>query len=149
MTQNRSLLTSEERAVLGRFVQVAQAVQRMVDHDLSQESDLSLSEYVALWRLSQAVDGRLRLAELASSLRVTPGRISRVVAKLEKRGFVVREPDDDDHRGWNAVLLGVGRTCLTQSEHAYVASARRNFFDHLNDQQLRFLSSLLASITAN
>ena len=139
-------LTSEERDIFEDFLFTAVTVQRRVDHDLTDEKNISLSEYTALLRLSEVDGGRMRLTELAAAACLSLSRISRMVGKMENRGLVVREPADGDRRGWNAVLTAIGRARLHQSERSYAASVRRHLLDHFDRQQFRDLSDLLAMI---
>jgi DNA-binding MarR family transcriptional regulator len=139
-------LTAEERAFFEALVFRAATIQRQVDHDLVHEKSTTLSEYTTLQRLSEAHSGRLRMNELAAASNLSLSRISRIVEKLEQQGMVNREQAADDRRGWNAVLTAVGRAHLRQSDHAYAASVRRNFLDHLDIRQLRALSALVERI---
>lgn len=141
-----SRLTSQERDIFEDFLFTAVTVQRRVDHDLFEESDLSLSEYTALRHLSEVDGGRLRMTELAIATGLSVSRISRMVRLMEQRGLVSREPAPGDRRGWNAVLSVTGRTRLHQTERSYAASVRRNLLDHFDRGQLQALSALMATI---
>ena len=51
----------------------------------------------------------MRLVDLAAAERVSPPTMSRVVAALDRAGFVVRSPDPDDGRAQLLSVNDVGR----------------------------------------
>ena len=53
--------------------------------------------------------GPMRLVDLAAAERVSPPTMSRVVAALDRAGFVVRSPDPDDGRAQLLSVNDVGR----------------------------------------
>lgn len=53
-------------------------------------------------------------SELAESLHVTPGRISTALAGLQKKGWIVRVPDERDRRSASIKLSESGRAWLTE-----------------------------------
>ena len=53
--------------------------------------------------------GSVRLSELADVEGVNPTMLSRIVAKLEDRGLLHRNPDPDDRRAARVECTGVGR----------------------------------------
>ena len=59
---------------------------------------LSLRDLAVLHHLLAARDRRLRRVELADLLGLTPSGIARLLAPLEKLGYVSREPDPSDAR---------------------------------------------------
>lgn len=60
-------------------------------------------------------DGPLTLGALAESERVAPPTITRVVAKLEEAGFLVRERDARDRRVVRVAITPAARTLLAAS----------------------------------
>jgi DNA-binding MarR family transcriptional regulator len=65
-------------------------------------------EYGVLYALAGAEDG-LRITDLIDDVLLTQAGVSRLVARLEKRGLVARRSDPDDARACRIVLTAEGR----------------------------------------
>src|ERR1700733_15816952 len=83
-----------------------------LDEQLQRDSGLSHFEYGILAALSEADDGTLRMSELAIYANGSLSRLSRAVARLERRDWVTRTPDPTDGRSTLAVLTDEGRTVV-------------------------------------
>ena len=70
--------------------------------------DLLPREYGVLYALAGAADG-LRITDLIDDALLTQAGVSRLVARLEKRGLVARRSDPDDARACRIVLTTEGR----------------------------------------
>ena len=70
--------------------------------------DLPPREYGVLYALASAKDG-LRITDLIDDALLTQAGVSRLVARLEKRGLVARRPDPDDARACRIILTAEGR----------------------------------------
>ena len=60
---------------------------------------IALNEYDVLFTLSRCPSGWLRLNELNDHVLLSQSSLSRLVERLEKRGYVARMPAPDDGRG--------------------------------------------------
>lgn len=78
------------------------------------EGDVTASMLSALSSIARL--GPLTLGELASVEQVQPPSMTKIVGKLEDRGFVVREPDAHDRR--------VTRVRVSDEGNDYVARSR-------------------------
>jgi len=109
--------------------------------------DLLPREYGVLYALSQARDG-LRMSELCDDVLLTQAGISRLVARLEKRGLVERACDPDDARAFRIRMTGAGVDSQRRigREHArQVAVAMTRALDR---EQLRTLRELSQALVA-
>ncbi len=70
---------------------------------------LSLNDLAALRRLADAPDGTLRRQDLAEVLGMSPSGVTRLLAPLEKLGYVTRTSDPRDARLALVVLTDAGR----------------------------------------
>ena len=81
---------------------------------------LSLSELAALSRLADAPDRTRRRQDLADALGLTPSGVTRLLAPLEKLGYVTRQADPRDARLALVVLTDAGaertRDAVMQAE---------------------------------
>jgi len=89
--------------------------------------------------------GELNQRELAERTRVTPATMSGTLKRMEKNGFIIRTPDENDAR--------ISRVQLTEAGKAQCEHARRIFDETcrqmlscLDDDSIARLSSLLTRI---
>ncbi len=59
--------------------------------------------------LEALADGALRLVSISKRLGITPSTLTRNLARLEERGFVIRIGDPDDGRAQRVALTDSGR----------------------------------------
>jgi DNA-binding MarR family transcriptional regulator len=106
--------------------------------------DLTFARYEVLTLLSFTREGRLPMGKLGARLQVHPASVTSAVARLEKQGFVTREPHPTDGRTTLAVLTDEGREVATR------AAARLNaeIFESLDltEVEATRLFSLLARL---
>jgi DNA-binding MarR family transcriptional regulator len=120
---------------------------------MERDSDLSYIEYHALARLSEEPEGTLRMSELAILTNASLSRLSHLVTRLEKWGFVRREPDRTDGRFTNAILTKAGLAKLVSSAPAHVAAVRQLVIDEFSptelDQMRDFCERIDARVNAS
>src|SRR5699024_9324458 len=78
----------------------------------------------------------------------TLSRLSRAVARLERRQWVTRGPDPDDGRTTIATLTESGLAATRAAAPGHVALVRRLVFDSLTPAQARALGSASRRITS-
>jgi DNA-binding MarR family transcriptional regulator len=113
-----------------------------LDAQLQRDAGISHFEYGALAVLSEAPEGTMRMSELAAWASGSLPRLSQVIARLEKRGWVRRAPDPADGRYTLAILTGDGRSKVTQTAPGHVETVRRLVFDQLTTAQTRQLRDI-------
>src|SRR5438105_2576675 len=79
-----------------------------IDAQLQRDAQISHFEYQVLAGLSMTPDRTLRMSVLAAFAEGSLARLSQVVARLEKRGWVRRTPDPADGRSTLAILTDTG-----------------------------------------
>jgi DNA-binding MarR family transcriptional regulator len=110
-----------------------------IDQQLQRDSDLSMVEYQVLAMLSESPERTMRMSSLAQVTNASLSRLSRIVTRLEDRGFVRREPDPIDGRFTHAILTEVGFRILADAAPGHVAHVRSLVVDVLSAEQLRRL----------
>lgn len=110
-----------------------------LDAQLQREAGITHFEYAVMAGLSTPDSGTMRMSELAEMSNSMMPRLSQVVTRLEKRGWVRREPDPSDGRATLASLTAEGWAKLTESAPGHVAEVRRVVFDPLTKTQQRHL----------
>ncbi|HQY32776.1 MarR family transcriptional regulator [Actinotalea sp.] len=113
---------------------------------LEADSDLSLSEYEILVRLSEAPEHTARMSELAQSLMHSRSRITHTVGRLERRGLVERHTCLADGRGVNARMTAAGYRLLVAAAPGHVRAVRAHLVDLLTADQLRGLGDAMALV---
>jgi DNA-binding MarR family transcriptional regulator len=79
------------------------------------------------------------MSELAIYANGSLSRLSRAVARLERRGWVTRKPDPADGRYTLAALTSNGRTVVVKAAPGHVEAVNRLVFDVLTTAQARQL----------
>ena len=117
-----------------------------LDDQLQRDSGLSHYEYGILAALSAAEAATLRMSELAIYANGSLSRLSRGVARLERRGWVTRKPDPADGRYTLATLTDDGRSVLVEAAPGHVEVVNRLVFDVLTKPQARQLGIIAGRI---
>lgn len=139
----------QERNVAWRtFLTAHAAAIDRIERDLAGADVLPLSWYDVLLALYEAPDCKLRMRELASAILVTRGGLTRLVARIERAGFLRREPDPADGRGLFAVLTNEGMEALRRTWPVYARGIADHFGSHLTDEETRVLTEALSRVLA-
>ena len=112
--QVRSAARAEQpdaRVAWHNLLQVSTRVIREFDRRLDREHRISAREFDVLINLDNAPDRRLRMTELANVAMLSSGGLTRLVGRLEGRGFVRRDQDSVDARAFYAKLTDTGGPC--------------------------------------
>jgi len=133
-------LDADERqtwlALIGLLVKLPAALEAQLQRD----SGISHFEYQVLAVLSEAPEHTLRMSELAELAEGSLPRLSQVVGRLEKRGWMRRTPDPADGRYTLAILSDEGLAKVIEAAPGHVEAVRTLVFDPLtkaNARQLR------------
>jgi DNA-binding MarR family transcriptional regulator len=111
-----------------------------LDAQLQHDAGISLFEYQVMAALSMSAERTLRMSVLAALTEGSLPRLSQVVGRLEKRGWIRRTPDPADGRYTLAILTQEGWAKVVAAAPGHAAQVRRLVFDPLTkaqSQQLR------------
>jgi DNA-binding MarR family transcriptional regulator len=86
------------------------------------------------------------MSELGARSNASPSRISHVVSRLEKDGWVRRERSCDDGRGQVAVLTDAGFEKVVASAPGHVERVRQLVFDPLGTEDLATLDAAMTKM---
>jgi DNA-binding MarR family transcriptional regulator len=89
-------------------------------------------------RVPRRACGRGR-GQLAAVTSASLSRLSNVVKRLERRGYLRRQADPDDGRCTQAVLTDAGMAKVVETAPGHVAAARKVVIDAVTPAQLRQL----------
>jgi DNA-binding MarR family transcriptional regulator len=127
------------------WIALARTLNRLpseLDAQLRRDAGISHFEYQVLAVLSQVPDHIMRMSEVAALTEGSLPRLSQVVARLERRGWVRRTPDPADGRYTLAILTDEGRTKVTEAAPGHVEEVRRLVFDPLTKAQSKQLGEI-------
>jgi DNA-binding MarR family transcriptional regulator len=110
-----------------------------IDQQLQRDSKLRMVEYQVLAMLSERPARTMRMSSLAEVTNASLSRLSHLIERLERRGFVRREPDPTDGRFTNAILTEQGFQTLAEAAPGHLAHVRSLVIDVLSPEQLRRL----------
>ncbi|GAB3042417.1 MarR family winged helix-turn-helix transcriptional regulator [Parafrigoribacterium mesophilum] len=148
MTEEKWLTAPQLHAWL-RFVAVLELLPGVLDSQLQRDAELSHFEYFVLAMLSEAPDRTLRMTALSDHTNATLPRLSHVVARLERRGYVQRTPCPEDRRATNASLTEAGWQKVVASAPGHVRTVRENVVDLLTDEQIGQLEAISDTLLRN
>lgn len=138
MTTDR--LTPDELAAWRGFLRVHSELTQQLDSELRAAHDLPLTSYEVLLYLSNSDAGRLRMSDLADRVLLSRSGLTRLVDRLEKRGYVKREDCPDDARGFFAVITDAGKEAFGAARRTHLAGVRRLFLEPLSAAQRQQLA---------
>lgn len=106
-----------------------------LDAQMQRDAGISHFEYLVLSGLSMMPERTQRMSDLAVYTASTLSRLSNVVGRLERRGWVSRRPDSTDGRCTLATLTEEGLVTVKAAAPAHVAEVRRLVFEPLTKAQ--------------
>lgn len=140
--QGSGWLTDSEQQVWRAYLRGSTSLNDALDRDL-QRLGTSLSEYEILALLSETPHHRSRMSAIAADMVQSRSRLTHTAARLERRGWVRREPSKDDRRGVELCLTDAGRTALDELAPQHVASVRAHLLEPLTHEQYAALGAVM------
>lgn len=135
-------LTADEQRAWRAFGLATRLLTDRLERDLARQVGMPATYYELLVVLSEAPNRALRMNELARFTHTKANRISHAVGKLEAAGWVQRQHDQSDRRGWLAFLTDTGMAALEKAAPIHVESVRTHLFDVLNAEQVQQLGQI-------
>ena len=132
-------MDDETLATWRAFLNAHARVTRAISRDLAAAGLPDLSVYDVLWALYRRP---LRVRELADAIVLSPTAMSRFVDRLERDGYVRREPDPDDRRALQVTITGEGRALLRRMWPVYERGIEEHFEAHLGRSGPRLRAAL-------
>lgn len=148
MVEDVRWLDEDESRAWRSFQRLQARLTAQLSRDLSTHSELSYQDYVVLVALTDRLDGRMRLFELACEIGWEKSRISHQVTRMAERGLVDKFRCGDDHRGAFVVVSAQGRDQLAAAAPSHLEAVRRLFVDRLTPDQLAQVASMAETVLA-
>lgn len=141
-------LDDREQATWRAFLLASHQLDAGMDRQLQRDSSMTHSHYGILVALSEAPERSLRMTELANRLYYSQSRTTHAVARLERSGWVRRQPCPTDGRGQIAVLTDQGMEVLAAAAPGHVAHVRATFLGRLTTEQQDSLRTICEALAA-
>jgi DNA-binding MarR family transcriptional regulator len=140
-------LTPDQQQAWRAYIMGTELLQHQLDRELREEHDISFSEYEILVRLSEAEDGRMRMAILADAMSHSRSRVTHTIARMERAKLVVREASDVDGRGVEAVMTPEGRRLLVAAAPTHVRGVREHLADLASPEDFAALGRIFDEVS--
>jgi DNA-binding MarR family transcriptional regulator len=138
---------AEMKAWLG-FVTHASDLLRAIERDL-EPFGVDGGDYQLLAMLSDVPNHRMKMCDLADTLRLSRGGLTRRMEGVVAAKFVERVRDEVDGRAVFAELTSKGYAFLKKIAPHHVKSVRGQMIDLLSDSEIKALGSGFAKIGLN
>lgn len=125
------------------IMRAQQIVQASVDEAL-RPFDLTFARYEALVLLAFSRRGSLPMGKMGERLMIHPTSVTNIVDRLERQGFVCRQPHERDRRTTLVEITAAGRAVVDRATEAVVASAFG--LESLTDDQLEEMTALVRAV---
>src|ERR1700757_4511402 len=135
-------LDAQEQQVWAQLSTMILRLQPVLSAQLQREFGISQFEYLIMARLSEAPGAKLRMSVLATITGSSLPRLSQAVGRLEKRGWISRQPDAHDRRYTGAGLTPAGLRRLQEAAPSHVDAVREFVFNRLTRAQARQLGAI-------
>jgi DNA-binding MarR family transcriptional regulator len=135
-------LNDGEHAAWQGFLSLHATLTEELDRSLRETHGLTLQHFEVLLHLDRPVGSRMRMSDLAASVRMSQSGASRLVDRVERAGHVLRRECEADGRVLYAHLTDTGRTRLLEAHPTYVEGVQARFVERFD---LRVLRKLAAS----
>ena len=127
------------RAVLNAHA----AIVERIESELARADLPPLSWYDVLWAVRRAPGHRIRMGQLAESLTLSRGGLTKLADRLEEEGLLRREPADEDGRGFYATITGAGVSLLRQMWAVYSRVLRETFVAPIERDEASVIAAAL------
>lgn len=141
-------LNNDEMLAWRSFIETSGDLMRAIERDLV-PFGLDRGDYQLLAMLSEAPDGRLRLCDLADTLRLTPSGLTRRMEGVVKKRLVAKARSTEDKRVTYAHITPKGLELLRKAAPHHLRSVRSLMIDHLTAAEIKALGSAFTKIAAH
>ncbi|WP_320672080.1 MarR family winged helix-turn-helix transcriptional regulator [Patulibacter defluvii] len=116
--------------------------------ELESRHDLSVNEYTVLDVLSRQDEHHMRMQQLAGAVVLSQSATTRLVARLEERGFLARHLCPTDRRGIYSELTDAGQALLARARPTHDEALRGALAVAREQEELRPLVETVERLSA-
>ena len=136
-------MTDQSRGAWPALLHAQGRIADRLDRDLIEQAEITLAEFEVLDRLAGSPGHTVRMNELAEQVRLSPSGLTRRFDTLVRRGWVTREPCDDDRRGINARITEAGLDKHGAAVGVHDSGVSAYMLDNLDDSEIECLTTVL------
>ena len=141
-------LNSAEMAAWRPFIGTTGDLMKAIEKDL-EPFGLDRGDYQLLAMLSETPDHKLRMCDLAESLRLTRSGLTRRMEGVLKKKLVTRVQSADDGRVAYVQMTAKGMELLKKAAPHHLESVRRLMIDILNPNEIKAIGTAFNKIAEN
>ena len=135
----------EQRAWL-KLAGVMLELSPALDSQLQRDSDMTHFDYLCLAMLSEREERTLPMSDLAALTSASLSRLSHVVSKLERRGWVQRRPSPHSRRVTLVTMTEEGWRRLVEAAPGHVETVRSLVFEGVPPEDVAALERIAGHI---
>ena len=146
MADDSPWLSEDQQLLWRRWLRLNSLLPVVLHRELQADAGISLSDFEVLVALTDTLEGRVRVSDLARELNWERSRVSHHVTRMERRGLVERSECSDDGRGAWVVLTEHGRSAIERAAPGHARAVRRLIFDDLSPDELAVMSGVIDTV---
>ncbi|WP_104179742.1 MarR family winged helix-turn-helix transcriptional regulator [Arthrobacter sp. B0490] len=146
MTEIPAPLTPTQLQAYFAFTEVSSLLRPAVEKQLRDVGALSYVQFQLLARLGDAVDGHLRMTDLADGVVYSRSGLTYQAQLLDQRGLITRSPSADDERSTVVTITAAGRDVLAAVFPGHIEAVRELLFAPLSDDDADDLARILGRV---
>jgi DNA-binding MarR family transcriptional regulator len=139
-------LDVREQAAWRAYLDMTAKLTARLNREMQDASGISIADFSVLAQLSEHVDARMRVLELARALGWEKSRLSHQLTRMQQRGLIERSYCTEDRRGAFVVLTEKGCETVVAAAPRHVESVRRYVFDELSRDQVDALDRISRTV---
>jgi DNA-binding MarR family transcriptional regulator len=139
-------LDDDQQRAWRQLIAMMMALPAALESDLQRSAGLTMFEYLVLANLSEAEGTTMRMSELAERANSSLSRLSHVVSRLVRSGWVVKKACVEDGRVSEVTLTKAGMKKLVASAPDHAAKVRELVVEPLTKAELVRLGDAAGAI---
>ncbi len=139
-------LEPREQSAWRAYLEMNAKLTASLNRQMQSQFGLSISDFSVLVQLSEHVDARMRVLELARALDWEKSRLSHQLTRMQQRGLISRSNCSEDRRGANVVLTDLGRKTVETAAPGHVDTVRTYLFDVIDAEQVQALDAIARAV---
>lgn len=139
-------LEAGEHSAWRAYLDMTAKLTARLNRDMQRQSGISAADYAVLVQLSEHVDRRMRVLELARALGWEKSRLSHQLTRMQQRGLIERSNCTEDRRGAFILLTDKGCSTVVAAAPRHVETVRQYVFDRLSAEQVAALDRISRAV---
>jgi DNA-binding MarR family transcriptional regulator len=139
-------LEPREQSAWRAYLDMNAKLTARLNREMQDTAGISIADYSVLVQLTDHVDARMRVLELAKALGWEKSRLSHQLSRMQQRGLIERSNCSEDRRGAWIGLTDQGRRTIDAAAPLHVEAVRRYVFDPLDADQVAALGAIAEAV---